>query len=153
MAPHSLVVFGITGRMGQSLIRALREGTQFKLQGAIASADSPRLGQDAAAEGEATGVMIAADPDAALEHASVALDFSVGSAVALHAQACVNASVPLLVGATGFDATAKDELTRAARSILSPSSSTHGSSPAGSARRRFANRRATSSRGRNGLVT
>ena len=117
MAPHSLAVFGITGRMGQSLIRALREGTQFKLQGAIASADSPRLGQEAAAEGEATGVRITADPDAALEHASVALDFSLGSAVAAHARACARASVPLLVGATGFDAPAKDELTRAARSI------------------------------------
>jgi 4-hydroxy-tetrahydrodipicolinate reductase len=117
VAPHSLAVFGITGRMGQSLIRALREGTQFKLQGAIASADSPRLGQEAAAEGEATGVRITADPDAALEHASVALDFSLGSAVAAHARACARASVPLLVGATGFDAPAKDELTRAARSI------------------------------------
>jgi len=103
--------------MGQSLIRALREGTQFRLQGAIASADSPRLGQEAAAEGEATGVMITADPDAALEHVSVALDFSLGSAVAAHARACAKASVPLLVGATGFDAPAKDELTRAARTI------------------------------------
>ena len=117
MAPHSLAVFGITGRMGQSLIRALREGTQFKLQGAIASAGSPRLGLDAAAEGEATGVMITADPGAALEHASVAVDFSLAGAVAAHARACAEASVPLLVGATGFDAPAKAELTRAARSI------------------------------------
>jgi len=117
VAPHSLAVFGITGRMGQSLIRALREGTQFKLQGAIASAGSPRLGLDAAAEGEATGVMITADPGAALEHASVAVDFSLAGAVAAHARACAEASVPLLVGATGFDAPAKAELTRAARSI------------------------------------
>ena len=117
MAPHSLAVFGITGRMGQSLIRALREGTPFKLQGAIASADSARLGLDAAAEGEATGVMITADPDAALERASVALDFSLGSAVAAHARACALRRVPLLVGATGFDAPAKAELDRAARSI------------------------------------
>jgi 4-hydroxy-tetrahydrodipicolinate reductase len=115
--PHSLAVFGITGRMGQSLIRALREGTQFKLQGAIASAGSPRLGLDAAAEGAATGVMITADPGAALEHASVAVDFSLAGAVAAHARACAEASVPLLVGATGFDAPAKAELTRAARSI------------------------------------
>jgi 4-hydroxy-tetrahydrodipicolinate reductase len=47
----------------------------------------------------------------------VALDFSLGSAVAAHARACAKAAVPLLVGATGFDAPAKDELTRAARSI------------------------------------
>jgi 4-hydroxy-tetrahydrodipicolinate reductase len=117
VAPHALAVFGITGRMGQSLIRALREGSQFKLKGAVASAASPRLGLDAAAEGEATGVMISADPDAALEHASVALDFSLGSAVAAHARACAKHAVPLLVGATGFDAPAKAELERAASEI------------------------------------
>jgi 4-hydroxy-tetrahydrodipicolinate reductase len=103
--------------MGQSLIRALREGSEFTLHGASASAGSARLGEDAAADGQPTGVLITADPGAALDQASVALDFSVGSAVALHAQACVNASVPLLVGATGFDAPAKAQLTRAAKSI------------------------------------
>ena len=50
-----LVVFGITGRMGQSLVRALRdvqgaEGS-LRLCGAVASAASSRLGQDAALEG------------------------------------------------------------------------------------------------------
>jgi 4-hydroxy-tetrahydrodipicolinate reductase len=115
--PHALTVFGITGRMGQSLIRALREGSEFELRGAIASAGSARLGLDAAAEGQPTGVLITADPVAALNEASVALDFSVGSAVALHAQACARGSVPLLVGTTGFDVHAKAELTRAAKSI------------------------------------
>ncbi|MEO7206059.1 MAG: 4-hydroxy-tetrahydrodipicolinate reductase [Steroidobacteraceae bacterium] len=117
MRPHSLTVFGITGRMGQSLIRALREVSEFELRGALASAGSARLGLDAAADGQPTGVLITADPDRALEDASVALDFSVGSAVALHAQACAKASVPLLVGATGFDAPATAELARAAKSI------------------------------------
>jgi 4-hydroxy-tetrahydrodipicolinate reductase len=116
-AQHSLAVFGITGRMGQSLIRALREGSQFKLQGAIASASSLRLGQDAAAEGEPTGVLVTADPAAVLQGASVALDFSLGDAVAGHACACADASVPMLIGATGFDAPAKAEIERAAKSI------------------------------------
>jgi 4-hydroxy-tetrahydrodipicolinate reductase len=130
--PHALTVFGITGRMGQSLIRALREeagragseragsaraGSAFELRGATGSAGSARLGLDAAADGPATGVLITADPAAALEGAAVALDFSSGSAVALHAQACVRGCVPLLVGATGFDAPAKAELTLAAKSI------------------------------------
>ena len=117
MRPHALTVFGITGRMGQSLIRALREGSEFELRGATASAGSARLGLDAAADGPPTGVPITSDPAAALKAASVALDFSLGSAVALHAQACVRGSVPLLVGATGFDAAAKTELTLAAKSI------------------------------------
>ena len=140
--PHALTVFGITGRMGQSLIRALREvsaregsgsegsgregaaregtaraGAEFELRGATASAGSARLGLDAAADGLPTGVLIGADPVAALKGAAVALDFSVGSAVALHAQACARGSVPLLVGATGLDAPAKAELTLAAKSI------------------------------------
>jgi 4-hydroxy-tetrahydrodipicolinate reductase len=115
--PHALTVFGITGRMGQSLIRALREGSEFQLRGATASPGNPRLGEDAAAEGQPTGVAITADPAAAVQGTTVALDFSLGSAVALHAQVCATASVPLLVGATGFDAPAQAELTRAAKSI------------------------------------
>jgi 4-hydroxy-tetrahydrodipicolinate reductase len=115
--PHPLTVFGISGRMGQSLIRALREGSDFQLRGATASAGSARLGLDAAADGQAAGVVITADPAAALQHAAVALDFSVGGAVALHAQACAKASVPLLVGATGFDGPAQAELKLAAKSI------------------------------------
>jgi len=72
---------------------------------------------DAATEGPPTGVVITADPDSALRDSSVALDFSVGDAVALHAQACAKASVPLLVGATGFDAPAKAALVQASKSI------------------------------------
>src|ERR1700691_5840178 len=102
--------------MGQSLIRALREASEFELRGATASAGSARLGLDAAADGQPTGVVITADPAEALQHAAVALDFSVGGAVALHAQACAKACVPLLVGATGFDAPAKAELKLAAKS-------------------------------------
>jgi 4-hydroxy-tetrahydrodipicolinate reductase len=115
--PHALTVFGITGRMGQSLIRALREDSEFQLRGAIASAGSAQLGLDAALDGPPTGVKITADPAAALQGASVALDFSVGGAVALHAQACAKSAVPLLVGATGFDAPAQAQLSQAARSI------------------------------------
>ena len=70
MAAHPLVVFGITGRMGQSLIRALREGSPFELSGAIASSASKRLGQECAAEGPPTGVMITADAAAALKAAA-----------------------------------------------------------------------------------
>jgi 4-hydroxy-tetrahydrodipicolinate reductase len=111
------VIFGITGRMGQSLIAALREEPAFHLLGAVASAESVRLGQDAAAEGRPTGVQITADYAEVLKTGAVAVDFSVGSAVAAHARACSGAGVPLLVGATALDAAAAAELERAARSI------------------------------------
>jgi len=114
---HSLAVFGITGRMGQSLVRALREAPHLRLSGALASPTSARLGQDAAAVGEPTGVSITADPAAGLRGASAAVDFSTAESTATHVAACVAAGVPILVGTTGFDAACRDSLHRASRRI------------------------------------
>jgi 4-hydroxy-tetrahydrodipicolinate reductase len=117
VALHPLIIFGITGRMGQSLIGALREGSPFRLQGAVASAASSRLGQDAALEGPPTGIKITADPGEAMARGAVALDFSSSDAVAAHARSCMAAGVALLVGATGLDAGARAELDRAAKTV------------------------------------
>jgi 4-hydroxy-tetrahydrodipicolinate reductase len=120
-----IAVFGITGRMGQCLVRALREprpageGPPERLQlcGALASAASTHLGQDAALEGPATGVRITADARVALGDAAVAIDFSLPQGIAEHAQACLERRVALLVGTTGFDAATRRELEGAARAI------------------------------------
>jgi 4-hydroxy-tetrahydrodipicolinate reductase len=120
-----IAVFGITGRMGQCLVRALREplpgaespAEPFQLSGALASAASTHLGQDAALDGPASGVRITADARAALGEAAVAIDFSLPQGIAEHTQACLERRVPLLVGTTGFDAAARRELERAARAI------------------------------------
>jgi 4-hydroxy-tetrahydrodipicolinate reductase len=113
----ALAIFGITGRMGQALLQAMKETPAFTLSGAIASAHSDRLGQDAAGAGAPTGVLITSDPTLGIRGASVAVDFSSGSSVAVHALACAAAGVPILVGATGFDAASRAELTQAARDI------------------------------------
>jgi len=114
---HPLAIFGITGRMGQSLLSALREAPAFTLSGAIASPGSARLGQDAAGEGPAAGVLITADASLGLHGASVALDFGSSGAVAAHAEACAAARIPILVGATGLDAATHSVLGRAAKQI------------------------------------
>jgi 4-hydroxy-tetrahydrodipicolinate reductase len=114
---QSIAIFGITGRMGQALISALRESGSLRLGGAIASAGSSRLGLDAAAEGAPTGVSVTADVGQGLRGAAAALDFSVGSSVAAHAQACAAAGVPLLVGTTGYDAPSRRTLEQAAAHI------------------------------------
>ncbi len=103
--------------MGQSLVRALRESPGLRLSGAITSAASGRVGQDAALEGVAAGVAITADAAAGLRHASVALDFSTASAVAAHVDACAAAGVPLLIGTTGLDAAGRRLLDEAAKQI------------------------------------
>jgi 4-hydroxy-tetrahydrodipicolinate reductase len=112
-----IAIFGITGRMGQSLLRALPETPDLRLCGAVASRSSPRLGLDAAAEGMACGVTVTADAAAALKEAAVALDFSLPGCVAGHARACVEAGVPLLVGATGLDPNTRLFLETAAQNI------------------------------------
>jgi 4-hydroxy-tetrahydrodipicolinate reductase len=114
---HSLAVFGITGRMGQSLVQALRETQAVRLSGAIASSQSDRLGHDAAAQGAATGVTVTADVAQGLKGASVAADFSTGDCVAAHAGACAAAGIPLLIGATGFDLASREAVVRVARVI------------------------------------
>lgn len=116
----ALAIFGITGRMGQSLLQALREARDspaFHLSGAVASGASARLGQDAAGEGEPTGVLITADSSVGIRGAAVAVDFSLADCVAAHANACAAAGVPILVGATGMDAAARGVLAAAARKI------------------------------------
>jgi len=124
-----LAVFGITGRMGQSLLRALREAADsdargadcsacgVQLSGAIASPQSNRLGMDAASEGAPTGVLVTADSRLGLRGASVAVDFSSSNGTAANAAACALAGVPILVGTTGFDAATRSSLERSARDI------------------------------------
>jgi len=115
-----IAIFGITGRMGQTLVRALRErgpAERLRLVGAVASPQSARLGADAAADGTPTGVLITADPRAALRDAAVAVDFSLPQCVAAVAHACAEAGVPLLVGTTGFDDATREVLAAASAVI------------------------------------
>jgi len=114
---HALAIVGVTGRMGQALLRALREQSSLRLSGAVASSNSSRLGRDAAGEGEPTGILITADLEAGIRGASVAVDFSAGAGVAAHARISASAGVPLLVGATGFDRAARGVLEQAAQRI------------------------------------
>ena len=123
---RALAVFGITGRMGQAVLAAVRETPTFTLSGAIASANSARLGQDAVAGGPPSGVLITADSHLGLRGAAVAVDFSSGTGVPAHAQACAAAGVPVLIGATGYDAAGRLVLEQAAKSIpvlLAPNTS------------------------------
>ena len=114
---HALAIFGITGRMGQSLLRALPETPVFQLSGAIASAHSERLGQDAASDGPATGVVITSDLKQGIRGAAVAVDFSLNTCVVTHARVCAEARVPLLIGATGIDAASRGMLEQIAKEI------------------------------------
>ena len=114
-----IAIFGVTGRMGQALLRALAEedAPPLRLCGALASPQSTRLGQDAAGTGTPVGVVVTADPGPALRDAAVAVDFSVPECIAANAAACAAAGVPLLVGATGFAPEVRTALASAAARV------------------------------------
>ncbi len=117
-----LAVFGITGRMGQSILRVLHEEPLWRLSGALASPRSSSLGRFVAGVDAACGVQVTADPRVALhdtldQRADAAVDFSAADAVAAHAYACAAAGVPLLVGTTALQADCIAALKQAAESI------------------------------------
>ena len=122
-APHKsltrAVIVGVSGRMGQALLRAAPAFPQLIITGAIASPGSLALGRDA---GEVAGIgstnlPIADDLEAALAQADVALDFSAPGAVAATLAACRAARKPLLLGTTGYDARLDAELGAAASEV------------------------------------
>jgi len=118
-----VVIFGVTGRMGQSLVRLLSAGPAAEsafgltLSGATCAAGSVRCGHDAAIDGTPTGILATADAAAGLRGADVAVDFSRPQLALAHAAACADAGVPLLVGTTGLDPQTRAGLERTARSV------------------------------------
>lgn len=113
------VLIGVTGRMGQALLRAAPGFSQLLITGAIASPASLALGRDA---GEIAGVgptnlAVSCDLPRALEQADVALDFSSAAATAENLRACHSARKALLIGTTGFGAELSAPLVAAARDI------------------------------------
>lgn len=112
-------IIGVTGRMGQALLRCAVEFPGIEITAAVASSRSASLGRDAGdASGVLSGVRVTDDLDAALTQADVALDFSHAQATAAHLAACRSAGKPLLIGTTGFDCDLTEaQLDGAARSI------------------------------------
>ena len=113
------VVIGITGRMGQALMRAAATLPQIIITGAVASPGSLGLGRDAGllAGIAAANLAVTSDLPAALAAADVALDFSLAAATPAHLAACRAARKPLLIGTTGAGAELEAALTVAARDI------------------------------------
>jgi 4-hydroxy-tetrahydrodipicolinate reductase len=107
--------------MGRQIVRELAGAGQLHLVGAVASAASSSLGQDAGAYAAAVPLGVPIAPVTQLRQllaqADVALDFSHGASVAAHLADCVPARVPLLIGTTGASAGLDDEIDAAARSI------------------------------------
>jgi len=113
-------LIGVTGRMGQALLRAAPGFPQLIITGAIASAGSLALGRDAgevAGLGVAANLPVTADLVASLARADVAIDFSHAAATGATLAACRAARKPLLLGTTGFGAELEAQFEAAAGDI------------------------------------
>lgn len=114
------VIVGVSGRMGQALVRVACELPQVRISGAVASAGSASLGRDAGevAGTERLGIEVTSDLAAVLAVADVAIDFSRPHATRANLAACRAARKPLLIGTTGFAAEVTEaELDAAAQEI------------------------------------
>ena len=106
MAPARVVIIGVSGRMGQALVRVASELPTLRITAAVASTGSASLGRDAGVVAglQPLGVEVTSDLMAALGAADVAVDFSQPHATRANIAACRAARKPLLIGTTGFAA-------------------------------------------------
>lgn len=107
-----VVVTGAGGRMGGVLIEALRSAEGFVLSGATAREGREIIGLDAGLVAGAgpSQVPIRARLEEALEQADVVIDFTNADASLEHARICVERRIPLVLGSTGFSASARAEI-------------------------------------------
>ncbi len=107
------VVTGASGRMGSLIVRAIAEaGDDFELVGATERIGSTATGLDA---GLAAGlrplqVTVVTELAKALDNADVVIDFTTATASVEHARLCAKRKIALVVGSTGFSASARADI-------------------------------------------
>lgn len=112
-----IAIAGASGRMGRMLIEAVSQSTDLQLSVALDVAGAPMLGQDACAFlGQSSGVLIT-DQLSAIQYADCLIDFTRPVGSLQHLTACVEQSVNMVIGTTGFDEAGKAAITQASENI------------------------------------
>ena len=108
-----VVITGVSGRMGGTLVRMVQEEKHLLLVGVTERKGSPRVGTDAG------GLTITDDLGAAIADGKpqVVIDFTSAEATVEHARICAEKGVALVAGSTGFSAEARAEVILASRKI------------------------------------
>ena len=116
--PLRIAVAGASGRMGHMLIEAVQNDPRAQLVGALDLASSPAIGSDATAFlGHSSGVTITSDVRQGLAQAQVLIDFTRPEGTLVHAQACADMGVHMVIGTTGFSEAQKELFAQAAQRI------------------------------------
>lgn len=112
-----VVVTGVSGRMGQMLVRHITASDKLKLVGALERPGHPWVGRDVgeAMGGAALGVMVEDDPLEAFARAQAVIDFTAPAATVGFAELAAQARAVHVIGTTGLSDEDIAAIDRAAR--------------------------------------
>jgi 4-hydroxy-tetrahydrodipicolinate reductase len=111
------VIVGARGRMGMALLRAVTESDDLALVAAVVRGDTPGLGADVGRFIGMPEVGVAFSDTIDPHRGAVVVDFSLAHATAANVTRCVELGLPLVLGTTGLDASARAAVEAAARTI------------------------------------
>lgn len=116
-----VVVTGVAGRMGSTLVQMVREQPDMKVVGGTERQGSSAIGQDvgSVARMGPLDATVSDDLARAIERGDgqVVIDFTSAEASTQHARICAQLAVPLVIGSTGFSADGKAEVGRCGQRI------------------------------------
>ena len=112
-----LVVCGVVGRMGSTVVRVCQQTPGVQLVGAVDRPGSPRIGKDA---GEIAGVgrlgiLVAPRIEPYLKTSTAVIDFTNPKASLGFLKAAAKKRVPVVIGTTGFNARELAEIKKLSR--------------------------------------
>ncbi|RVV97002.1 4-hydroxy-tetrahydrodipicolinate reductase [Mesobaculum littorinae] len=112
-----VVVTGVSGRMGQMLVRMVAESERVHLTGAIERPDHPWVGRDVgeAMGGAGLGVTVESDPLESFARARAVIDFTAPAATVEYAGYAAQARLAHIIGTTGLSDTDLAAISAAAR--------------------------------------
>lgn len=104
-------VVGVSGKMGQQLVRAVQENPEIELNAATERPGHDWIGKDLGEclGGAPNGILVTDDPMEAFNKTDAVLDFTIPVATVAHSDFAAEAGVVHVIGTTGF---AEDDLTR-----------------------------------------
>ncbi len=114
-----VAVCGACGKMGQRIVRTANEQEDMKIVGAIDKPETPEEGKDI---GEVAGIenlgveIVGADKigeELEKSEPDVLVDFTIAEAAVKNVKAACEASVPIVVGTTGFSDEQREEMKKA----------------------------------------
>jgi 4-hydroxy-tetrahydrodipicolinate reductase len=112
-----IVVTGVSGRMGQMLVRTLAGHPGARLSGAVERPGHPWIGTDLglALGGSATGLIVTDDPVEAIAQAQAVVDFTAPAATVEFAALAAQARAVHVIGTTGLESEHLAKISAAAR--------------------------------------